>query len=61
MQVAVSDLEKIWDALDAAHTFLARRDEMNASVHMAKTVRYSPLTTTVESTKERVDQLLEKR
>lgn len=56
--VARSDLEKIYDALSQATDFFKSRDAMNASVHMAPTVRYSPLTSSCEAEKERLQQLL---
>ena len=44
VEVHVSDLEKVLDAAQETVKFLKLRDEMNASVHLAKEVRYSPLT-----------------
>ncbi len=55
--VAASDLEKICDALADACAFLRKRDEMNAHVHMAREVRYSPLTTTVMAATERLQTI----
>lgn len=56
--VSRSDLEKIRDGLAAAEMFHKRRDEMNGAVHLAPTVRYSPLTSTLEAERERADRLL---
>lgn len=58
IEVETSDLEKIADALGAAHRFFLNRDTMNAAVHLAESVRYSPLTSTVEAEVERVAALL---
>ena len=35
-----------------------RRDEMNAQIHMAKSIRYSPITSTVEAAYDRCVQIL---
>jgi hypothetical protein len=56
--VAVSDLEKIYDALADACRFLRRRDEMNAVVHLARETRYSPLTATVAAAVERMQTII---
>jgi hypothetical protein len=56
--VARSDLEKIEDALAQAAAFLEYRDHMNGTVHLARVVRMSPLTTVVVMAKERCQQLL---
>ena len=53
MIIDQSDLEKILDAVREAETFHKRRDEMNAQTHLAKEVRYSPLTTTLTAARER--------
>lgn len=58
IEVETSDLEKIGDALVAAHRFFLNRDTMNAAVHQAESVRYSPLTSTVEAEAERVAAIL---
>lgn len=52
-EVEHSDLEKLADALRNATKFLRARDEMNAVVHLAEHVRYSPLTSEVEAAYER--------
>lgn len=56
--VTRSDLEKIADALVAAHRFFLNRDTMNASVHLAEQVRYSPLTSKIEAEVERISEIL---
>lgn len=53
-----SDLEKLKQALDAAHTYLKRMNEMNAALHLSDPV-YSPLTTTVGNARTRVNDLLD--
>lgn len=58
MTVQSSDLLKIFDALKGANTFLKRRDEMNAAVHMGREVRYSPLTVSVMAECDRLRTLL---
>lgn len=57
--VDLSDLLKIQDALQQANEFFTKRDEMNAAVHMAGNVRYSPITSTVEAALDRVTVLVE--
>jgi hypothetical protein len=51
------DLEKLRDALTAAHNFLLLRDQMNAAVH-CDSPRYSPLTTVVGTAVDKVEGLL---
>jgi len=58
MNVDRSDLYKIWDALLASNEFLKRRDEMNAVLHLAKEIRYSPLTTETMSAVQRLETIL---
>lgn len=57
--MSLSDLEKIQDVLEASKKFFKRRDEMNAEVHLAREVRYSPLTVEVMAACDRVRTLLE--
>lgn len=59
MQLHVSDLEKIHDALAAAYRHNKARDEMNASQHLAGAVRWSPLTTVLEFEMNRCATLIE--
>ncbi len=56
--VDVTDLEKIRDALAASLIFFQHRDEMNAEVHLAREVRYSPLTSRVAAELERLDTII---
>lgn len=57
MEVDRSDLQKVYDALDACETHLVRRDEMNAALHLG-TTRLSPLTTRVVNEKTRLENIL---
>jgi len=59
MQMHVSDLEKIHDALAAALRHNKARDEMNAAQHLAGQVRWSPLTTVLEFELARCAYLIE--
>ena len=60
MKVVVegSDLLKVRDALQASYWFFKARDEMNAQLHLAREVRYSPITVQVEAELERLQTLL---
>lgn len=59
MEVHESDLMKIRDTLESARRFHVHRDKMNAAAHLAgENVRLSPLASSLESSVERVDQLL---
>lgn len=53
-----SDLLKILDALRENMWFHQYRDKMNAKVHLAQDVRYSPLTSTTISAFERLRDIL---
>ncbi len=56
-EVDYSDLYKIRDALDAAVRHHKARDESNAALHLG-TVRYSPLTSQLSASLERLDWYL---
>lgn len=58
MQLHVSDLEKIHDALTAAYRHNAARDEMNAAQHLGVT-RFSPLTTVLEFESRRLQTIID--
>lgn len=58
MNIERSDLEKISDVLHATTSFHKSRDEMNAVLHLAETVRYSPLTTRLDAECDRIDTIL---
>lgn len=53
-----SDLLKILDALKGNEEFHRKRDEMNGAVHLAREVRYSPLTSETIAARERLENLL---
>ena len=53
------ELEKIRDAVRPAADYHRAQDEMNAAGHLAAHVRYSPLTSVLETAVESLDQLLE--
>jgi hypothetical protein len=54
-------MAKIRDALAAAERFFLSRDRSNAAVHLASSVRFSPLTTTVQAERERADRIMEEK
>ena len=58
MNIEQSDALKISDALQAASAFLEARDRMNAQVHLAREVRFSPLTSEVVAARDRLGLLL---
>lgn len=53
------ELSKVFDVVEKAREFHQRRDEMNAAVHMAGTIRYSPLTTELDASLDTLKRLLE--
>jgi hypothetical protein len=58
MMVSRSDLEKVLDTLERNRNFHKRRDEMNSELHLAKEVRYSPLTVETMAQLDRVRMML---
>jgi hypothetical protein len=58
MNIENADAYKILDTLRSCEAFFRRRDEMNAEVHLARAIRYSPLTSQVEAQRERLERLL---
>ena len=58
LQIHRSDLEKILQALERAHTYFRRQNEMNAALHLSDPV-YSPLTSSVGNARTRVTELLQ--
>lgn len=58
IEVHESDLHKILDVLNVAVRHHVSRDEMNASLHMAPTTRYAPLTSGLAAAADRVNALL---
>lgn len=59
MDIDQSDVLKVYDVLDRAVEFHRLRDEMNAQLHLAKQVRYSPLTNELINQRNRLHELLE--
>ena len=57
-EVDASDLWKVHDTLRANETFHRHRDEMNGAVHLAREVRWSPLTSETIAARERVEAIL---
>jgi hypothetical protein len=58
MNIHRSDVEKVLDAVVHAAEHHAYRDRMNGSLHLAKEVRFSPLTSELISARERLEKLL---
>ncbi len=58
IRVHKSDLEKIKQALDKAHTYFKRLNEMNAALHLSDPV-HGPLTSMVGNAANRVNELLD--
>jgi hypothetical protein len=54
-----SELLKILDVLKGNEEFHTNRDRMNGAVHLAKEVRYSPLTSETIAARERLEKILE--
>ena len=52
---------KVWpqDCISRAEEFHQLRDRMNAAGHLARETRYSPLTTTLTATHDRVSAIIE--
>lgn len=59
MVIDRSDLLKIRDVLFSNEYFHRYRDMMNGEVHLAKEVRFSPITSETISARERLDKILE--
>ncbi|MGE0161468.1 MAG: hypothetical protein AB7T31_19000 [Gemmatimonadales bacterium] len=53
------DLLKIRDCIRAAEEFHELRDRMNAQGHLAAQTRYSPLTSTLSATHDRLSAIIE--
>lgn len=49
IEIELSDLQKIRDVLKKAHEHHDFRDRMNATLHLASEVRFSPLTSELAS------------
>jgi len=61
MEIDRSDLLKVLDVLKANEEFHRNRDKMNSAIHLAKEIRFSPITSETISAVERVENLLEDR
>jgi hypothetical protein len=53
-----SDLLKILDALKNNEEFHRHRDLMNGAIHLAREVRFSPLTSETIAARERLELLM---
>jgi len=58
IKIDESDLLKILDCLKANEAFHVNRDNMNSALHLASTIRYSPLTSETIAARERIELLL---
>lgn len=58
MDIHRSDVEKVLDAIAHAAQHHVYRDRMNGSLHLAKEVRFSPLTSELIAARERLEKLL---
>lgn len=58
MDVQRSDLEKVLDVVAKARLHHALRDRSNAALHLAETVRYSPLTSELSAAEDRLRGIL---
>jgi len=58
MNVDKSDLLKVLDILIANENFHRNRDLMNGNIHLAKEVRFSPITSETISARERIEIIL---
>lgn len=59
MEIDKSDLLKILDVLKSNEEFHTSRDRMNGALHLAREVRYSPLTSETIAARERLEKILE--
>lgn len=58
MDIHRSDVEKVLDAIAHATEHHVYRDRMNGCLHLAKEVRFSPLTSELIAARERLEKLL---
>ena len=54
----VRELEKIRDAVRAADLHFRAKDEMNAALHLAATVRSTPLAAEIAVARDSLDRLI---
>lgn len=57
IEIDSSDIQKIYDALFKASSYFQFRDHMNAVLHIS-TTRSTPLTSLIETEKERLRTIL---
>lgn len=57
--VHISDLQKIFDAVEAAYRHHSQRDASNAALHLAKDTRLSPLTSELAAALDRLKAMIE--
>ena len=60
-RIPESDFHKLIDPMRQAYRFHKKRDEMNAELHMAPTVRFSPLTSELEAALDRADHIIQEQ
>ena len=60
IEIDSSDLLKIREALQRAYIFFQFRDKMNAEVHLAQNVHFSPITSLVGTEHTRCVNILER-
>jgi len=58
LAVERSDLEKLFDVLERAYQYHNHRDVMNAQTHLARSARFSPLTSELSAALDRLKGLL---
>lgn len=58
LSVTSSDLQKVHDTLRKACEHHVARDESNAALHLAAYTRYSPLTSELVASRDRIHAIL---
>ena len=58
MEIDKSDFQKLYDVLKINEEFHRNRDKMNSSIHLAKEIRFSPITSETISAVERIEKLI---
>jgi hypothetical protein len=61
MEIHESDLLKIMDSLKSNEGFHRHRDLMNGAIHLAREVRFSPITSETIAARERLESLLKEK
>ena len=57
MEIDKSDFQKLYDVLKVNEEFHRNRDKMNGAIHLAKEIRFSPITSETISAVERIEKL----